>query len=253
MASAGANRRSRPKRRWATRPERSLGEVPGWIRVGVVAALLAQIALHSAFSSSRAAPTAEELPPVVAPSALRIAALGDGVLASRLVMLWLQVFDNQPGISIPFRELDYAKVRGWLSVASALDDRSAYPLLSASRLYALVADRERTVVMLDFVFDKFMEAPNARWRWLAEASLIAKHRLKDLPLALKYAKAISEHATDPSVPYWAKDMTLILLAEMGEYDAARGFIGALLESGEITDPHEIKFLTGRLRELAPDN
>ena len=92
-----------------------------------------------------------------------------------------------------------------------------YPLLAASRVYAEVSDEGRARAMLDFIHRKFLERPNRRWRWLAHASLVAKHRLQDLPLALRYAESLREHATGKDVPFWAKDLAIIVLEDMGDW------------------------------------
>ena len=62
-------------------------------------------------------------------------------------------------------------------------------------------------------------------------------------------RVITERATGPSVPAWARDMTVLVLEEMGELEAARVLVGGLLESGRLQDPHEARFLDGKLREL----
>jgi hypothetical protein len=80
--------------------------------------------------------------------------------------------------------------------------------------------------------------------------LLAKHRLNDLPLALRYAQAVERYATDQNVPSWAKQMQIFILEDMNELDAARTMIASLLESGRIHDPAEIRFLKERLQELA---
>ena len=49
---------------------------------------------------------------------------------------------------------------------------------------------------------------------------MAKHRLNDLPLALRYAKALATHATGPGVPHWARQMQIFLHEDMGEYETA---------------------------------
>ena len=218
---------------------------PLWLLLGV--AIIVQAAFTAAIDGTK--PHARALPEAPSSDWLRIASLDDRVLVSRMMMLWLQAFDNQPGISVPLSALDYERVEGWLGRALDLDPRSQYPLLVATRIYALVPDEVRVRRMLEFAYRRFFEDPNRRWRWLAHASLVAKHRLRDLPLALRYAKAITEHATGPSVPYWARDMSIIVLAEMGEFEAARGLIGALLASGEITDVYELRFLEQKLEEL----
>ena len=102
---------------------------------------------------------------------------------------------------------------------------------------------------MDYVFYKFNEDPNKYWRWLAHVVITAKHELKDNELALKYAHALAEKATGKNVPYWAKDMKIIVLEDMGEVEAAKILVGALIDSGEITDPYELNFLAHKIAIL----
>ncbi|MEM7252976.1 MAG: hypothetical protein AAF493_16290 [Pseudomonadota bacterium] len=216
----------------------------------VVIALVLALGVHIAYVVYSPRPIAEakslRSPPDI--ENLRPLTLGDPIVASKLLTLWLQAFDNQPGVSVPFKSLDYARVEDWLERILALDPRARYPLLVAARVYAVVPDPARQRIMLDFVYRKFLEHPNARWRWLAHASLVAKHRLEDLPLALRYAEAIRTHVTS-EIPFWARDMSIIILQEMGEVEAAKILVAGLLEAGTITDPAELRFLEGRLAEL----
>ena len=103
--------------------------------------------------------------------------------------------------------------------------------------------------MLDFVYQKFTDDPLHRWPWLAHAAVMARHRLDDLPLALKYAQAIADHANDPSVPAWARQMHIFLREDMGEHEAAKLLLGGLLASGSVQDPHETAFLIQRLEAI----
>ncbi len=180
---------------------------------------------------------------------LQAASLGEPLVCSRLVMLWLQAFDNQPGISIPFRELDYGRVIDWLERILRLDGRTQYPLLAASRVYAEVPVPTKQRRMLEFVYQQFLLDPNRRWPWMAHAAFVAKHRLKDLPLALKYAKALTNYATGTKVPHWAQQMQVFLLEDMGEVESAKVLLGGLIENGNITDPHELRFVEERLQGL----
>lgn len=226
---------------------RSVKFVPLPVLVLLAAGLGAQLIWHESRPPASAA--AADLPAPPSIDALRLSALGDPVATARMLMLWLQAYDNQPGISIPFRHLDYATLAGWLERILALDPRGQYPLLAASRIYASVNDPQRQRYILDFVYRKFFEDPDRRWPWLAHAAIVAKHTLDDLPLALAYAKAVQEHATGPGVPNWARDMGVIILEEMGEVEAATLMAGYLLDSGRVTEPHERRYLMQKLDEL----
>ncbi len=233
------------------RRERPLADVPRPVLALLIAALLAQLAWHQ--SQPGAAARRQPLPEAPSASTLNTFSLGEPVTLAKALNLWLQSFDNQPGISIPFRSLDYGRVRQWLERIVALDPGGQYPLLAAARLYGAVPDPVRKRQMLDFVYEKFLEAPNRRWPWLAHAVLIAKYRLEDLPLALKYARAIADKATGEQVPHWAQQLVIFVLEDMGERAAARALIGSLLDSGGITDANELRFLSERLDSLRDED
>jgi hypothetical protein len=226
--------------------ERPLSHLPNAILPLLIAALALQLLWHA--TQSRNTAQYEPLPLPPPPALFSMMALGDNILASRVLDIWLQGHDNQPGISIPYNQLDYERVTQWLDLSLQLDARDSYPLLTASHIYATVNDTTRTRIMLDFIERKFIEQPEYHWRALADASIAAKHRLKDLPLALRYAETLAAHAGS-DVPYWAKDIRLIVREEMGEKESLKLLIGGLLQNGDITDPYELRFLQQRLDGL----
>jgi hypothetical protein len=190
-----------------------------------------------------------DLPPPPRPEALRLASFGESEAAARLAMLYLQAFDYGGANRVPYQKLDYERLIGWLESILALDPRSDYPLFSAARIYAEIPDPARSRRVLEFVYRAFFDDPNRRWPWLAHAALVAKHRLGDLPLALRYAQAVERYTSDPNVPLWAKQMEIFILEDMNELQAARIMIAGLLQSGRIRDPAELRFLRQRLEEL----
>lgn len=229
------------------RDERRLSAVPVWLWTVLALCLAAQAAVH--FTGHVAATAAAELPSPPRPEALRLASFGEREAGARVAMLYLQSVDFSGGKALPYQELDYRRLTGWLKAILDLDPRSEYPLFSAARVYAEVPDAERARMALEFVFSAFLDDPNQRWPWLAHAALLAKHRLKDLPLARRYAAAIEERTTDPKVPLWAKQMEIFILEDMNELEAAKIMLGGLLASGKVADPAEQRFLAARLKEL----
>lgn len=214
---------------------------PAGIVALLLAALAAQCTLH-AVAPPPATTGGAVLPAAPPVAALRLASLGDGPAAARLVLLYLHAFDA----GMPLRELDYDRVAGWLEAALALDPRSRQPLVAA-QVYAAVADPGRVRTMLDFVERAFAADPAQRWPEMAQATLVARHRLHDMALARRYAQAIRLRA--PAAPAWARQLELFILQDMNELDSARAVAGALLAGGTITDPAEVRFLERRLQEL----
>lgn len=227
--------------------QRSISGVPRLVIALLGLGLAVQVALKAAAPQPRA--SAEDLPPAPGIAALRLASFGEPVALAKALMLYLQAYDYQSGSRVPYRDLDYDRLEGWLARILELDPQGQYPLLAASRLYAEVPVEAKQRSMLEFVYREFLLDPNRRWPWLAHAAVLAKHRLHDLPLALRYAQAIQRHATAADVPLWARQMEAFILEDMNELEAARLVIGGYLQSGAVKDPAELRFLDERLREL----
>jgi len=227
--------------------ERPWREVPFVVRTLLVLAFAAQ--LYAGSQRASPAAIAVDLPHAPSVTTLRVLALGEPAVVARLLMLWLQAFDYQPGLSIAFRALDYSRLEIWLDRALELDPALQYPLLAAVRLYGEVADPERQRRMIGFVQRHFAADPTRRWPWMTHAVYLAKHRVHDLALALALAAELAAVPAHPAIPSWARQMHIFVLEDMGELESAKVLLGGLLDSGEITDPHEQWFLSQRLHEL----
>ena len=230
-----------------TRDERPLNALPAGLWLALALALAAQIAwrAHEPSASVREA----DLPPAPSAAALRLASFGEPEAAARLAMLYLQAFDYSGANANPYRRPDYGRLTDWLAAILELDPHSNYPLFAAARVYAETPDAPQSRRVLEFVYHEFFADPDRRWAALAHAALLAKHRLKDLPLARRYAAAIQRYTRSPDVPLWAKQMEVFILEDMNELDAARIMLGGLLESGAIHDADEGRFLRQKLKEL----
>ena len=227
--------------------QRPVGEVPVWIPIMLAISLLIQIAFKVGARPDM--PGAEDLPPPPRTEMLRVAALGEPATVGRLAMIYLQSFDYHGSNALPYRSLDYGRLIGWLQSIQHIDPLNEYPLFAAARIYAEVPDPERQRMILEFIFTEYQSDPNRRWQWAAQAALVAKHRLKDLPLALKYAGAIERLTTVSNVPLWVNQMSVFILEDMNEFEAARIMLGGLLSSGNVIDEGERRFLESRLKML----
>ena len=92
--------------------------------------LACALTLQVFWQSLQAPPVAraDALPPAPPATIIRAASFGEPVAAAQLMLLQLQAFDNQPGISIPFADLDYGRVLGWLGPALAPTHWLAVPM-----------------------------------------------------------------------------------------------------------------------------
>jgi hypothetical protein len=227
--------------------ERPLADVPRWVGAGLAFALALQVGV--ALLQPRPSARAEDLGPAPGITTLRLAAVGEPIALANLLMLYLQAFDYQAGSRVPYRDLDYDRLVEWLSRILELDPVGQYPLMSASRLYAEVPDQAKQRKMLDFIYREYLRDPNRRWPWLAHAALVAKHQLKDLPLARQYAVALQQNTTTPDAPVWVRQMEPFILEDMNELEAAKIMIGGLLASGQVKDRRDFELLDRRLKQL----
>jgi hypothetical protein len=218
-----------------------------WVCLALVAGLQATLAMR------RDAPQVSASALGHPPSAhlMRIASLDDPLPAVKVLNLLLQTYDVQPGLSLSFRHLDYQQLVLWLGRIVELDPQGQYPLLAAARLYSNVfEDPRRQQLMTDFVARQFLGDPAGRWQWMVHAVYVAKSQIHDIPLALSYAASLRQLAEKfPQIPYWAAQLEIFIRANEGDAEGAKALLGALLDSGKITDENEQRFLLQTLESL----
>jgi hypothetical protein len=227
--------------------ERPISHVPPGALALLAIALAAQIGVHRWQGAPRVA--AEDFPPPPRAEVIRLASLGEPIAAAKLLMLYVQAFDYRAGTEIGYRQLDYERVAGWLKRIVDLDPRSQYPLFLATRVYADVPDPAKARLMLELVHEEYLRDPDRRWPWMAEATLLAKHRLKDLPLARRYAVALQTHTKTKDAPLWVRQMEPFILEDMNELEAARVMLGGMIASGQVKDERDLQLLQRHLQDL----
>ncbi len=175
--------------------------------------------------------------------------MGSEQLMGYLLAIRLQLHDNQAGQHFVYSMIDYDRLVEWLERISDISARTEYPMLLASRIYTQTQHRERLRKMLAFIERRFDDNPQLHWRRLAEASVIAKHKLEDLDFALRLAQKLAAQPESVEMPRWARDFEILLLADLNEFESAIAIIQALLQSGSITDPDELRFLREKLLDF----
>lgn len=226
---------------------RPIKDTPTYILIVFIIALCCQIYWSTLRPIQPANIKALPVPPTH--NIAQLIGLGDTLAIAKILLLWLQAFDNQPGLSVPLKALDFQRLIHWLTRIQELDERSQYPLLMAARIYGAVSDHATQRQIIGFIHRQFVKDPNRRWPALDHAIYIAQHRLKDNDLALKLARSLSLHVSATDTPPWLQQIELYLLEDMGEIEAAKILIINLIDNGVITDPNELQFLRDRLQRL----
>ena len=180
---------------------------------------------------------------------LRVASLGEPETLAKILVLRLQAFDNQPGVSVPFAELNYDYLGDWLSIAVRLDERAEYPHFLMAKVYSAVNNRERGYTAANWVWKHFKERPDERWWWMTHIVGYVRHTIEDNALALKMARDLRILLTPGKTPSWPRQMEVYILENQSEFNEAAAILLNQLEAGEITDPQEFVFLLERLEQL----
>ena len=179
----------------------------------------------------------------------QLLSFGSERLSSYLMLLRLQLHDNQKGVHISYGRLNFNRLHDWLMTLNRLNLESDYPAFLAARVYSSVNDSGKIQLMIDAIEQMFKHRPERHWRRMTEATLLAKHQLRDLPQALLLAQQVADLPETVKLPFWARDMQLVLLDELGQKESAQLLISSLLQSGEITDNDEKRFLQQRLLKI----
>lgn len=227
------------------RSERPISQLPRLLWVGFLILFGLQVLVHQ----SAIRQNTVSYRPLSTPFASIVyqgLSMGSDQLFSYLLAIRLQLHDNQAGKHIRYSQLDYERLVNWLDEIYQLNTQSEYTMLLASRVYSQTRDKARLRTILEYIDRTFMQNPQLHWRRLAEASVIAKHQLGDMQLALQMAEKLSSQPASVKMPRWARDIQFILLGDMNEIESAITIIVALLQSNAINDPDELRFLQEKL-------
>lgn len=230
------------------RSERSLLSLPRPLLAGFTLLLAAQI-FHHHIAQQRFEANYQPLGQPMNAATYRSIAMGSEQLLGYLLAIRLQLHDSQAGQYFAYSLIDYDVLVDWLNQITMVSPGTEYPMLLASRVYTTTSDRQRLRLILEFIQQRFDDDPQLHWRRLAEASVIAKHKLQDLDLALSMAEKIARQPASVQMPQWARDFRFLLLAELNEFESAIAIIQALLQSRAVADPDEKRFLEEKLSEF----
>lgn len=181
------------------------------------------------------------LPPPPTPLALSAMAMGDDQTLYRALLLDLFLSGDGGGRVQPLMTFDYQRVAGWLRALGPLAPRSHLLPAMAALYYGLTPDHDDLRQMVMVLLDRGRRDPSLNWRWLAQATFLARHRLDDLPLALEIAH-VAAQARGPGVPLWVRQLPAFVLAAMGQDEAARMLIKSILDSETNISPAELRFM-----------
>lgn len=169
--------------------------------------------------------------------------LSDKALAYRAWAFALQNYGNTGGNYEPLKNYNYAYVGGWFDLLDRLDPHSNVVPLLASYYFGSTQNPQEQLPYVIAYLEKVGTRPEKeKWRWLAQAVYLARHRLHDVPLALRLAKELGD-MYKPGMPAWTLQTEALITAEMGDKEAAYGLLKAMIATeSEHMDPNEVNFM-----------
>jgi len=178
------------------------------------------------------APRGPAVPAAPSPTALRAHGLGDGQFAFRAHSLQLQHLGNLGGRIVPYKDMDYGRVEAWFRALDRLDARSDVVPMTAALLYGGTQNPAQVRHVTGYLADHVRRDPGDKWRWMTHAIYLARFRLKDDGHALDLARTLADFESD-AIPAWARNLRVLVLADMGRTEAARALVRKLMEGGTM--------------------
>ncbi len=201
------------------------------------------------YASSHVQAQWDGVPPVPTQQGATMMMLGDEQFSFRFGALTLQHLGDGGGRVTPIKDYDFEKLGRWFWLLHALDPASEHVPFIAAYYFGGTPNPEQVGIVVDYL-GKIGENPyGEKWRWLAHAAYLARHKMKDLQLALDLAYRLSRmQLADGEVPLWARQLPAFILKEQGGIESAKEFIETMLLDTDTTNPNEVNFMKSWLIE-----
>ena len=183
----------------------------------------------------------EGVPPAPATKVAEALAMGDGQFLYRTTVFALQNMGDEGGRWTPLKDYDYQRLGQWFALLDGFDPRSDYLPVLVGYYFSQSPEPDHLRVVIAYLVRIATNDPRRNWRWLAHGVYLARHRLKDMNLALDLAYRLAGLEA-PGLPIWTKQMPAFVLAEVGDAEAARDLMEVIMESDPNLAPGELDFM-----------
>jgi hypothetical protein len=185
------------------------------------------------------------VPDVPGRVAVKALSFGDEEFYFRLLALDIQNAGDTFGRFTELYKYDYRKLYAWFTLLDTLDNDSDYIPFIASYYYSQTQHVSDVRYVVDYLYEHSYQRPAKKYWWLAQATYLAQHKLKDNDLALKMAAPL-EHADD--APFWVRQLPAFVHEKRGEMDDALRIITHIEANSKDIPPAELRFMTYFVKE-----
>ncbi|MBI1301032.1 MAG: hypothetical protein GC137_05145 [Alphaproteobacteria bacterium] len=165
--------------------------------------------------------------------------LGDKAFAHRLNGIMIQNFGDSGGRSTALKDYNYENLAQWFFLQHYLDPASDYIPYVAAYLFGSLQEPEKYRPVISYLETVGTQPGDDKWRWLAQATFMARYTIGDLDLALKLAEKLASLPND-DLPGWVHNMPGFIMAAQGEKEAAYALLLEILKSSaDKMHPNEV--------------
>ena len=173
----------------------------------------------------------QNVPPVPSESNIALSSMGDKEFAYRSMGIMIQNLGETGGRSVHLGDYDYERLVDWMFLGHGLNPKSDFLPALAAFYFGASQYPDQLRYIVSFLQHAGLQDYDQKWRWLAQAGLMARFKVKDMDLALSVAQKLQQKQ-DPNMPPWAKAMPAYILNQQGEKEAAYQVMLAYLKAGE---------------------
>lgn len=185
------------------------------------------------------------VPDVPGRIAVKALSFGDEEFYFRLLALDIQNAGDTFGRFTELYKYDFKKLYAWFTLLDTLDNESDYIPFIASYYYSQTQHVPDVRYVVDYLYEHSYQRPEKKFWWLAQATYLAQHKLKDNDLALKMASPL-EHAD--TAPFWVRQLPAFVHEKRGEMDDALRIMNAIEANSKDIPPGELRFMEYFVKE-----
>ena len=192
------------------------------------------------------------VPPVPSKLSAVSPTLGDEQFAARIISMMLQNLGNTGGRTTAVKDYDFEKLADWMILHYSLDPHSSLTPYMAAYYFGASQDPTKIRPVIDYLRLVGNSPEGEKWRWLAQAIYLARFKLNDLHLALNMAKEL-EAIPNNDMPSWTKRMSVNILNQQGEKEAALNLMMSILQDkADKLHPNEVNAMVAYICEQILD-
>lgn len=184
-----------------------------WLALGIAIALNIGLWAHS----HKIYPIWNNIPIPPSDFTIKSAFLGDDIFAYRAGGIVLQNFGSV-GAAQPLKDYNYDHLGEWFQVMDKLDPKSNFVPFLAAYFFSATQNPAQLPPVIAYLEEIGMRP--GKWRWLAQAAYLARHRMENMDEALRLARKLGSIYDPKTMPNWTSNMEPMLRAEMGDKQAA---------------------------------